>query len=98
MGTTQRLFCAGASDSVSPYETLVGFNTNDQLLITINGNGATGGSATTSGVASGVASGVTSATASGVASGVTSATASGVTSATGSATLTYGTVTVTTMT
>jgi len=50
LGTTQRLFCAGASDSVSPYETLVGFNTNDQLLITINGNGATGGSATTSGV------------------------------------------------
>ena len=50
LGTTQRLFCAGASDSISPYETLVGFNTLDQLLITINGNGATGGSATTSGV------------------------------------------------
>lgn len=50
LGTTQRLFCAGSTDAVSPYETLVGFNTLDQLLITINGNGATGGSAVTSGV------------------------------------------------
>jgi hypothetical protein len=50
LGTTQRLFCAGSTDAVSPYETLVGFNTLDQLLITINGNGATGGSATTSAV------------------------------------------------
>jgi len=50
LGTTQRLFCAGSTDAVSPYETLVGFNTLDQLSLTINGNGATGGSAVTSSV------------------------------------------------
>jgi len=51
LGTTQRLFCAGTSDASSPFETLVGFTSADQLTIVINGNsGSIGGSATTSGV------------------------------------------------
>lgn len=50
LGTFQTLFCAGASDSVSPFETRLRFNDTDTLSLTINGNGAIGGSATTSAV------------------------------------------------
>jgi len=50
LGAFQTLFCAGSTDAVSPYETRFRFNDTDTLSLAINGNGATGGSATTSAV------------------------------------------------
>ena len=50
LGSFQTLFCAGPSDAVSPFETRFRFNDTDTLSLAINGNGATGGSATTSAV------------------------------------------------
>ena len=50
LGAFQTLFCAGPSDAVSPFETRLRFNDTDTLVLTINGNGASGGSATTTAV------------------------------------------------
>jgi hypothetical protein len=50
LGTFQTLFCAGPSDAVSPFETRLRFNDTNTLSLTINGNGGTGGSATTTAV------------------------------------------------
>jgi hypothetical protein len=50
LGAYQTLFCAGASDAVSPFETRFRFNDTDTLTLVINGNGASGGGATTAAV------------------------------------------------
>ena len=47
LGTEQMLFCAGASDTISPFETVIKFINTNQITVVINGNSG-GGTATTS--------------------------------------------------